>query len=99
MTELHTPAEVSLGQVLDLIPEDHPIFVRLERADEDFGRPLGDGLRLQRWATALVVLHFAERSPRDRAELAHAYSNTVWAVYSAWRWPCEKRVSFAEAAQ
>jgi hypothetical protein len=78
---LATPAELSLGQVLDALPEDSPWLARLERADEDFGRPLGDCLRLRRWSSVLVDMHFPNLCPDTRAEFIKRYFDAVWKAY------------------
>lgn len=85
---LSTPAEVSLAEVLDALPEDSPWLARLEKADEDFGRPLGDCLRLRRWSSVLVDMHFPELAPdarglvrAERGELVQRYFDAVWAAY------------------
>lgn len=76
-----TRAEVSLGEVLDGLAEDDPWLARLERADEDFGRPLGDTLRLRRWSRVLVDMHFAEVEPAERSELTDRFFARVKALY------------------
>ena len=89
---LSTPAEVSLGQVLNALPDDSPWLVRLEKADEDFGRPLGDCLRLRRWSSVLVDMHFPELAPdarglvrAERGEMVQRYFEAVWAAYGRFR--------------
>lgn len=76
-----THAEVSLGEVLDGLAENDPWLARLERADEDFGRPLGDTLRLRRWSRVLVDMHFAEVEPAERSELTDRYFARVKTLY------------------
>jgi hypothetical protein len=78
---LHTPAEHSLGQLLDALPDDSPWLARLERCDEDFGRPLGDGLRLQRWTMVLIDMHFPNVWPDTRRWMADRCCGEVWRVY------------------
>lgn len=76
-----TRAEVSLGEVLDGLAENDPWLPRLERADEDFGRPLGDTLRLRRWSRVLVDMHFPDRDPAERSDLTGRYFARVKALY------------------
>ncbi len=76
-----TPAELSLGQVLDVLADDSPWLARLERADEDFGRPLGDGLRLSRWAMVLIDMHYPNLWPHTREAFGKKLRDRVWAVY------------------
>jgi len=78
---LWTPAEVSLGRVLDSLPDDSSWLGPLTRADEWGGRVLGDGLRLQRWSRVLVDMHFSDVEPLERCDLAWRYFREVWAVY------------------
>jgi hypothetical protein len=78
---LHTPAELALGQVLDALADDSPWLARLERADEDCGRPLGDGLRLSRWAMVLIDMHYPNLWPHTREEFGKKLRDRVWAVY------------------
>jgi hypothetical protein len=78
-----TPAELTLGQVLDALPDDSPWLARLERADEDFGRPLGDGLRLSRWAMVLIDMHYPHLWPHTREEFGRKLRDRVWAAYRA----------------
>lgn len=87
---LCTPAAISLGQVLDALPDDSPWLARLEKADEDFGRVIGDHLRLRRWSSVLVDMHFPELAPdarglvrAERGELVKRYFDAVWEAY--WR--------------
>lgn len=84
VTELEplcTPAEVSLGQVLDALPDDSPWLRELELADEDWGRPIGDYLRMLRWCRALVHIHFAHLSWQAQRDLAARYFDATWPVY------------------
>lgn len=76
-----TPAEVSLGEVLDALPDDSPWLRELELADEDFGRPLGDALRLLRWCRVLVKMHFPSLYPGDIGEVTKWYFDRAWPVY------------------
>jgi len=78
---LWTPAERSLGQVLDSLPDDSPWLGPLTRADEWGGRVLSDGLRLQRWSRVLVDMQFGDIEPLERCDLALRYFDQVWAVY------------------
>lgn len=89
---LFTPAEHSLGQTLDALPDDSPWLVRLERCDEDFGRPLGDGLRLSRWTMVLLDMHYPNLWPDTRREWGEKLCREVWRVYrqglQTWRAGC-----------
>lgn len=78
---LSSPAELSLGQVLDALPEDSPWLSELELADEDWGRPIGDCLRLLRWSRVLVKMHFSSLYPGDIGEVTHWYFDAVWKAY------------------
>ena len=86
---LATPAELSLGEVLDALPDDSPWLARLTRADEDFGRPIGDCLRLLRWSRVLVDVHFPDVEPEERSELSKQYFDAVWKAYR--RFICAQR--------
>lgn len=85
LVPLATPAELSLGQVLDALPEDSPWLGRLERADEDFGRPLSDWMRLRRWCSVLVDMHYPNLWPHTREEFHRRYFDAVLKAY--WRCP------------
>ena len=82
---LCTPAEISLGQLLDALPDDSPWLARLERADEDFGRPIGDFLRLSRWTMVLVDMHYPNLWPDTRREWGKRLVDAVWEAYARHR--------------
>lgn len=95
---LCTPAEISLGQVLDALSDDSPWLARLELADEDWGRSIGDCLRLRRWSSVLVDMHFPALAPdarglvrADRGELVKRYFDAVWEAY--WRFRTGGRIA------
>jgi hypothetical protein len=92
-----TAAELSLGEVLDALPEDSPWLGRLERADEDFGRPLSDWMRLRRWSMVLIDMHYPNLWPHTREEFHRRYFTAVLDVY-AFTSPHSERRAFASEA-